>query len=584
MGQTLEDKKRQIDTFFLMVYNKLYLKSSSKDEFERKLYITSPLELDKMLEKDIEAKEYFEKQKKEFTERFVLENAIRVKNSKEEKIKEEIQNDRNKIDEILKKNYDEAKKKENISDFQNVFHNNNEIKKLIETRLENKIYYNHCINLYSSKYLNEWDTIFKNIDDFFKRKYQSIFDKSIDKFNLNELLGDEGKDYVKINYFKKKKEEKLNLYDNEIENIKNKIAAFLANKYDEGCKKNSLYEFEQFFEQKKSEIKKYLIKYEVKNYYIVEYVKYRTKFRESLKKKEEIEEIKQRESIDKYFKEECLKIYNVKDKSNLEKILNSSPYNGISYYNNIKNEKLNNYQDELEQIKIIISGFIANKYNQALASSQTEPQFKNYFCNNNDEIGIYIKKNEDLIKYYNNTINNKTNDFNKIIKERNDKKEIDNIFNEQYKSIFDSCVNKGDLKRKLEDKGSRFRGNDYFDNKMQEKLNQYDNEMEIIKVRIVNHFSKYYDTALGLNTDGDFDNFFNNKKNEIQIYLIKDVIPSLYNSELNKIKKKFKENKIDKYFKEQCPQIYNVQNKTELETILNNSGFNGIEYFNKKKS
>ena len=357
MGQTLEDKKRQIDTFFLMVYNKLYLKSSSKDEFERKLYITSPLELDKMLEKDIEAKEYFEKQKKEFTERFVLENAIRVKNSKEEKIKEEIQNDRNKIDEILKKNYDEAKKKENISDFQNVFHNNNEIKKLIETRLENKIYYNHCINLYSSKYLNEWDTIFKNIDDFFKRKYQSIFDKSIDKFNLNELLGDEGKDYVKINYFKKKKEEKLNLYDNEIENIKNKIASFLANKYDEECKKNSLYEFEQFFEQKKSEIKKYLSKYEVKNYYIVEYVKYRTKFRESLKKKEEIEEIKQRESIDKYFKEECLKIYNVKDKSNLEKILNSSPYNGISYYNNIKNEKLNNYQDELEQIKIIISGF-----------------------------------------------------------------------------------------------------------------------------------------------------------------------------------------------------------------------------------
>ena len=135
----------------------------------------------------------------------------------------------------------------------------------------------------------------------------------------------------------------------------------------------------------------------------------------------------------------------------------------------------------------------------------------------------------------------------------------------------------------MEDKGSRFRGNDYFDNKMQEKLNQYDNEMEIIKVRIVNHFSKYYDTALGLNTDGDFDNFFNNKKNEIQIYLIKDVIPSLYNSELNKIKKKFKENKIDKYFKEQCPQIYNVQNKIRLETILNNSGFNGNEYFNKKK-
>ena len=62
------------------------------------------------------------------------------------------------------------------------------------------------------------------------------------------------------------------------------------------------------------------------------------------------------------------------------------------------------------------------------------------------------------------------------------------------------------------------------------------------------------------------------------------MILNLYNNELDKVKIKFNEKKIDKYFKEQCPQIYNVQNKTELETILNNSGFNGIEYFNKKKS
>ena len=103
-----------------------------------------------------------------------------------------------------------------------------------------------------------------------------------------------------------------------------------------------------------------------------------------------------------------------------------------------------------------------------------------------------------------------------------------------------------------------------------------------MKSRIKNHFSNYSDDALKMNSENDLINFFDIKKNEIQVFLEKTVILNLYNNELDKIKIKFNEIQIDKYFKdkEKCPQIYNVQNKIRLETILNNSGFNGIQYFN----
>ena len=64
----------------------------------------------------------------------------------------------------------------------------------------------------------------------------------------------------------------------------------------------------------------------------------------------------------------------------------------------------------------------------------------------------------------------------------------------------------------MEEVGSRFRGNDYFENKKQEKLYQYDNEIENIKSRIKNHFSNYSDAALEMNSENDLINFFNIKK------------------------------------------------------------------------
>jgi len=201
---TLEEKQRKIDDFWTMNYNKLYLKSTSKYQFENNLEKTIPSQLNDILNKDKQAQDYFNAQKKGYLSKFELENNLRNKDSEEEKKRQEIQKDRDNIDEIIKANYEEAKKKENKNDFQEVFDNNTKIQKLIKKRIENKDYYNQCIQLYLNQYSNEWDAIKKNIDDFFTSNYKRIFDESNDKNNLKELLEKEGKKYKEKNYFKNK--------------------------------------------------------------------------------------------------------------------------------------------------------------------------------------------------------------------------------------------------------------------------------------------------------------------------------------------------------------------------------------------
>ena len=93
-----------------------------------------------------------------------------------------------------------------------------------------------------------------------------------------------------------------------------------------------------------------------------------------------------------------------------------------------------------------------------------------------------------------------------------------------------------------------FRPKNYSENKIKKKEEQTTIELEktddILKYlgenkkegQILNHFSSNYDTSLQQNTETDFTNFFNNKKNEVQKYLTKKVINDLYDNELNKYK------------------------------------------------
>ena len=297
--------------------------------------------------------------------------------------------------------------------------------------------------------------------------------------------------------------------------------------------------------------------------------------------------------IDKYFKEKCPQIYNVQNKTELETILNNSGFNGIEYFNKKKEEKLNNYENDLQPIKSKITDFINNKYNLAFDSSNNEDEFKSYFNDNNSEIINYIRKNDDLKAFYGNKLRTETEKFKKFIGDKNSIKEIDNFFSIEYKNIFDESRNEEDLKNKIDEKGSQFRGINYFEAKKQEKLDQFDNEIELLKARIKKHFEHFYE-MLEQNIENDFTTFFNDKKSEIQRYLTKDVINNLYTDEFNKYKKKFsdykeslnkkkQEEEIDKYFLEKYPKIFEIKNKNDLENILNNNEFNGIDYFNKKK-
>ena len=421
----------------------------------------------------------------------------------------------------------------------------------------------------------------KDIDNIFNfQQYQTIFDASKNKEDLKRRLEEKGNRFRGMDYFENKKQEKINQFDNEIEQIKSIIKNHFSNYYDTSLGQNTENDFTNFFNNKKSEVQKYLVKEVINNLYNEEFNKYKKKFNEH--------------KIDKYFKEQYPKIENVKNKNDLTNILNNSGFNAIDYFNNKKIEKLNNYDNDLLPIKGIITDFINNKYSQAFESSENEQQFKKFFNDNNSEIQIYISKNDDLKAFYNNKITTETEKFKKFIKDKKDQIAIDNFFTLEYKTIFDESKNEEDLKNKLDEKGSNFRGNNYFEIKKQEKLDQFDNEIEQMKSRIINYFSRHYEESLDQKTEIDFTNFFNGKKSEVEKYLKKDVINNLYNDKFNKTKKKFNEHKedlnkkkqekeIDNFFLEKYPKVYDVKNKNDLENILNNNNFNGIDYFNKKK-
>ena len=707
---SLEEKKEKIDSFFSRKYNNLFQKSRTKDEFKSNLEKEKPQKIQELFHKDDKAKNYYQSQVDEYTKKFVEENNRR----EEEKRKKEIQEEQKNIETIIETNYNEAKNKENINEFINFFEQNEEIKNLTSKKKENMDYYNNLISNYSVKYLNEWKEKQNEIDSFFNDNYQTIFNEIKNKEELQTKLEEEGNKFSGIEYFENKKQEKLNQFENEIEQIKHKIDNHFSDYEEESYKKDSDIEFGNFFNDKKKEIEEYLNKDEINNYYNDELRKNKNKFKKYLddenqkqelnqrkeidqiftqqyqnifdesknkgdlkskleetgrrfsgikyfenKKEEklnqydnEIEQIKSiikshfsehydtslqqntendfinffnnkkneiqryltkdvisnlynnelnkyknkfiENKIDKYFKEQYPEIYNVQNKIDLQNILNNSGYNGKEYFNKKKTEKLNNYENDLLPIKGKITDFINNKYNQAFESSENEQQFKKFFDDNNSEIQIYISKNNDLKAYYNNKISLETEKFQKFIKDKNDIAQIDNFFTLEYRTIFDESKDEEDLKNKLNEKGSKFSGMNYFETKKQEKLDQYENEIEQMKSRITNHFSRLYEESLEQNTENDFMNFFNTKKNEIQKYLTKDVIRNLYNNELNKHKRKFNEHKenlfkqkqekdIDNFFLEKYPKVYDVKNKNDLENILNNSDFNGIDYFNKKK-
>ena len=489
-------------------------------------------------------------------------------------------------------------KKKNISDFKNYFKNNPNIKSLIEIREENKIHFENSLNLYSGKF-------------FQKRE--------------------------------------------EIEKKKSKISTHFETNYDEAKKNDYLYQFENYYGNKKGEISEYLVEDEVKQHYNDELNKYIEKFKEFDDQRKTTKSLEEMKEIDKYFTENCPQIYQVANKNDLEKQLNRSGFYGNEHFNNKKKKKLNNYEEALNQYKWNITEFITNKYNDAFSSSEDEKQFRNYYGKNNSEIRIYIDINEDLKKHYRNKINeqleifkedlnryktsiinfinskyneakklsnseqefrnyfcygnsdiaiylnkneslkqffnNKVDEKVEIFKndlsdkiEKKTKEEIDNMFNSpQYEEIFDQSRNKEHLKRIIDEKGNRFREINYFENKKQEKLNQFDDEVEKMKSNIITHFSNYKKESLNKSNETDFTNFFNSKKNEVQKFLTKDLILNFYMNKFYELKNEFMEKQIDKYFNEQYPKLYEVQNKTDLENKLNNSGFNN-QYFNNKKN
>ena len=492
---------------------------------------------------------------------------------------------KNTITAFINNKYDQAlESSQNDTQFKNYFNNNNsDIRRYINKNQDLINFYNSNINLKTEKFkqiLKEKNDK-KEIDNIFNpQQYQNIFDQSRNKDDLKRKLEERGSRFRGMEYFENKKQEKLNQFDNEIEQIKSRIINHFSNYYDTSLQQNTENDFTNFFNNKKNEIQRYLTKDVISNLYNNELNKYKNKFIEN--------------KIDKYFKEQYPEIYNVQNKIDLQNILNNSGYNGKEYFNKKKTEKLNNYENDLLPIKGKITDFINNKYNQAFESSENEQQFKKFFDDNNSEIQIYISKNNDLKAYYNNKISLETEKFQKFIKDKNDIAQIDNFFTLEYRTIFDESKDEEDLKNKLNEKGSKFSGMNYFETKKQEKLDQYENEIEQMKSRITNHFSRLYEESLEQNTENDFMNFFNTKKNEIQKYLTKDVIRNLYNNELNKHKRKFNEHKenlfkqkqekdIDNFFLEKYPKVYDVKNKNDLENILNNSDFNGIDYFNKKK-
>lgn len=314
-------KEQAIDLFFSKIYTKLYLKCTTESEFLGLVDLEGDFDEEfREIKNDDEVKEYYEKRLKENTDRFNEENERRNK-IKEIKDKEDnekkIQKDKDKIDELIKSNYDKACKEKNISDFQNYFKNNTDIKSLIEIREENKIHFENCLNLYSGKF-------------FQKRE--------------------------------------------EIEKKKSKISTHFETNYDEAKKNNYLYQFKNYYENKKGEISENLEKEddEVKQHYNDELNKYIKKFNEFDEQRKTTKALEEMKKIDKYFTEECPKINEVINKSDLEKQLNRSGFYGNEHFNNKKQEKLNNYEEALNQYKWNITEFITNKYNDAFSSSEDE--------------------------------------------------------------------------------------------------------------------------------------------------------------------------------------------------------------------
>ena len=450
--------------------------------------------------------------------------------------------------------------------------NNSEIRIYININVDLKNFYKDKVNEQLEIFKENNDK--KEIDNMFKSpQYEQIFDPSINKEDLKRRIDEKGNRFRGNEYFENKKLEKLNQFDTEIENMKSRIINHFSHYYEESLNKSNENEFTNFFNSKKNEVQKYLTKEQINILYNNEFNKYKTKFIEH--------------RIDKYFNEQYPKLYEVQNKTDLQNKLNNSGFNGNEYFNNKKNKKLNNYETDLLQYKGIISDFISNKYNQAFESSENEEQFKNFYDNNNSEILIYININNDLKAFYNNKVYLELEKFRKFIGDKKDITDINNFFTLEYRNIFDESKNEEDLERLLNERGSRFCGKEYFEIKKQEKLDQFDNEIDNMKSKIINHFSHYYEESLNQNNENEFTNFFNSKKDEVQKYLTKEKINTLYDSEFNKYKKKFNEYKIEKdidtFFIENYPKIYNVKNKTDLENILNNNNFNGIEYFNKKK-
>ena len=331
---------------------------------------------------------------------------------------------------------------------------------------------------------------------------------------MKRKLEEKGSRFLGLNYFKKRIKEKLEQYDNQIETFKSLVHRHFELYSKISLEKNTENEFNNFLNTKKSEIQNYLIKNDVNRFYNEELNELKKKFKEN--------------KIDIYFNQQCPKIFNVINKSDLENnIENNCLHKETDYFRKKKAEKLNSYENDLLEIKSKITDFINNKYEQAFQSSKNEQEFKKYFDDNNHEIQIYINKNTDLKVFYNNRINKEAEKFKKFVQEKDAIASIDKFFRLEYKTIFDQSSNKVDLQNKLDQKANTFRGMEYYEEKKKEYLNDFENEVEKLKPLILNHFSRHFEESLVQNSEADFINFFNNKKNEIQKLLTKEDINRL---------------------------------------------------------
>lgn len=619
-SKEIDNMKNSITTLLERTYGQFYM-LSSVNEFDEKFNLTKDV-VSPYLVKD-EVKSYYDEEKRRYKNKFLDELNKRNKSYQDNQIQninnyfekntpkiydvENINDLKNKLTNSIFKeiSYYEEKKNKILKNYDNeliqyknkieIFINNkyNQAKNEIEfdnlvneknSEISDYIKINNDLkNFYNDKILekrNNYKKILKDkkdkeeIDKIFDEQYQNIFNESRDKDDLKRKLEEKGSRFLGLNYFKKRIKEKLEQYDNQIETFKSLVHRHFELYSKISLEKNTENEFNNFLNTKKSEIQNYLIKNDVNRFYNEELNELKKKFKEN--------------KIDIYFNQQCPKIFNVINKSDLENnIENNCLHKETDYFRKKKAEKLNSYENDLLEIKSKITDFINNKYEQAFQSSKNEQEFKKYFDDNNHEIQIYINKNTDLKVFYNNRINKEAEKFKKFVQEKDAIASIDKFFRLEYKTIFDQSSNKVDLQNKLDQKANTFRGMEYYEEKKKEYLNDFENEVEKLKPLILNHFSRHFEESLVQNSEADFINFFNNKKNEIQKLLTKEDINRLYNEEMNKYKKKFNEHKqkrdIDNYFKKSYPKIYEVKNKKELEIILNSSNFNEIQYYDEKK-